>query len=341
MVGMVSRIIPATVRASRVIGSSRHTLIAPLARGLNFELLIELAVVGDFPAVAQDEGVHAQAIGQGRSGIEFDQSFQNLGIDLLGGFVGTDILGPQLLPYSHNMSPKLLFAVSVGGDVGALAHADFADISLVNINAYAQRLAIADGQDWVGHSRGIRNALATAVMLAQHRPVDGRTDERLLVASFGLIQLRLSQLYISLGKRLVFLARVVVYQGVLLNRGVVLGLGDVSLASETIAFLARHHSRREQLLAAMRLGLGILHDGFRFVHGRPRFGSLLVTSAVDHLAQGGLFCGYVGASGFDLGAVISVLKFGQHFAAMERIAFFHIDNLQPSAQLGTDLDVLR
>src|SRR5215471_3218471 len=48
-----------------------HPHCAP-GRRVEFKLLIELSVVGYFPAGGQDEGVNAQAIGQGRSGIEFD-----------------------------------------------------------------------------------------------------------------------------------------------------------------------------------------------------------------------------------------------------------------------------
>src|ERR1700732_3696689 len=50
----------------------------------------------DFGAIRCDERVYTQAHGQLSTAIQFDQSFQNLLVHALGGFVGANVLGTQL-----------------------------------------------------------------------------------------------------------------------------------------------------------------------------------------------------------------------------------------------------
>lgn len=79
------------------------------------------------------QGIHAQAVGQLGSSIEFDERFENLGVDLFRGLVCTYILGAELLADPHDASPEFLFAEGVGGDVGFLANTDFADLDVFRV----------------------------------------------------------------------------------------------------------------------------------------------------------------------------------------------------------------
>src|SRR5579863_996691 len=128
------------------------------------------------------------------------------------------------------MSPEFLLAESVGRDVSPLADLHLADVGFVNVYAHAQRLAIADGKNWIRHSGGIRHALTGAMMLAQYSPLNGRTNERLPKARLRFVQLGLGQLQISLGERPVFFAGMIVHQRMLLHGGFILGVGYVRLA---------------------------------------------------------------------------------------------------------------
>ncbi len=143
--------------------------------------LRHLAAAGD------DERIHAQAIGQLGTGIEFHQAFENFRVHLFRGFVGADVLGPQLLPNAHHPPPEFLLAEGVGGDLGLLSHAHLTDVGFIHVNAHPQDVPVSDGQNGIRHSRRIRDALSTAVMFAQHSSVDGRANERLCVFCLRLV----------------------------------------------------------------------------------------------------------------------------------------------------------
>src|SRR5579864_26104 len=149
------------------------------------------------------------------------------------------------------MSPELLFAEGVGSNVGSLAYIHFADVSLIDIDANTQRLAVADRQDGIGDGRGIRDTLAATVMLAQYSAVNGRPDKSLVIAGLRLVELSLRQLEVGFRQRLIFFPGTVVDEGMLLHSSLVLSLGDVGLARVSFQFLTGHDSRREQLLAAV------------------------------------------------------------------------------------------
>src|SRR5215831_11090929 len=79
-----------------------------------------------FSTVWEDEGVHAQAVGQLRTRIEFDQRLKNLRIYPFRRLLGADVLWAKLLAHAHHSSPELLLPKCVGGDIGLLPGAHFA-----------------------------------------------------------------------------------------------------------------------------------------------------------------------------------------------------------------------
>src|SRR5215831_19286091 len=97
-----------------------------------------------FSTVWDDEGVHAQAVGQLRTRIEFDQSLKNLRIYPFGRLVGADVLWAKLLAHTHHSSPELLLPECVGGDIGLLSGAHFADVGFVDIHTHAQSRPVTD-----------------------------------------------------------------------------------------------------------------------------------------------------------------------------------------------------
>ena len=111
-------------------------------------------------------------------------------------------------------------------------------IDNVHIHANPQDLLVSDGEDGVGDGGGVGNAFAVAMMLAQHDAVDGRLDAGLLKAGLGFGAMRLRELEVGLSESDVFLAGVVIDQGVALDGLLILGLGDVIFASEAVKLLA-------------------------------------------------------------------------------------------------------
>jgi len=155
-------------------------------------------------AIRQDEGVHPQAHRQLGSGIQLHQSLQKFPIDALRRLIGADRLRSQQFANLHDVSPNLLFAVSVCGNVGPLAYADFVHVGFVDIDAHTQQVSVADRQHWVGDAGGVGHALPDAVVGTQNNAVNGRLDKRLVILGLGFGLVRLGQAQVGFGEGNVF-----------------------------------------------------------------------------------------------------------------------------------------
>src|SRR3974377_2428958 len=121
---------PAMVRASRVIGSSTQIITTEtpshedkarkmfsVSQWSVANASCKLSVGCHFPTVRQDVRVYTQSVRQLRTGIEFDQGFENLGVDFFRRLVGAHVFRAQLLPNSDYVSPEFLLAVSISRNV--------------------------------------------------------------------------------------------------------------------------------------------------------------------------------------------------------------------------------
>jgi len=129
-----------------------------------------------FAAIPHNVRIHAEAHRQLHTLIEFNQCFQDFLVHMFGGLVGANAFRPEQFTHSDYPASELLFAVGIGGDVGLLPDPDLVDISFIDIHANPQDIFISYRQNRVRYGRGIGDAFAIAMVLAQNGAVDRRFD---------------------------------------------------------------------------------------------------------------------------------------------------------------------